>query len=57
MARDLLEEDEAHRLISLLDACHRVLAHLGDRQDRMAQAIRVTCSELEARLKELGVAR
>ena len=53
--RESHRDDEAHRLMELLDACHRVLSHLGDRQDTIAQAIQETCREVEARLAELGV--
>jgi hypothetical protein len=45
---------EAERLRDLLDACHRVLPHLGGRSDRVAEAIRATCTEVEQRLAELG---
>jgi hypothetical protein len=31
-----------------------VLPHLEDREDELAQAIRDTCSKIEARLTELG---
>ena len=49
-------DDEADRLLQLLDACHRVLPNLGDRQDDGATAIRETCEDIQARLRELGVA-
>jgi len=55
MAASVRDDDDVQRLISLLDACHQVLAHLGDRQDRIARAVGLTCSELESRLQELGV--
>jgi hypothetical protein len=48
-------DDEAHRLVQLLDACHRVLAHISDRDDWLAIAIRDTCEEAEKRLNDLGV--
>jgi hypothetical protein len=54
-AESSLEMNEAHRLMELLDACHRVLSHLGDRQDTIVRAIQETCREVEARLTELGV--
>jgi hypothetical protein len=53
--RESHRDDEAHRLMELLDACHRVLSHLGDRQDTIVRAIQETCREVEARLTELGV--
>jgi len=53
--RESHQDDKAHRLIQLLDACHRVLPHLGDREDDLAQAIRKTCNDVQARLTELGV--
>jgi hypothetical protein len=49
-------DDEAHRLLQLLDACHDVLPQLGDRQDDVAKSIRETCEHIQARLGELGVA-
>jgi hypothetical protein len=49
-------DDEARRLLLLLDACHRVLPHLGDRQDDVAKAIRETCQQIEERLRKRGVA-
>jgi hypothetical protein len=49
-------DDEADRLLQLLDACHRVLPNLGDRQDDGATAIRETCEDIQSRLRELGVA-
>jgi hypothetical protein len=45
---------ETERLRDLLAACHRVLPHLRERNDRLAEAIRATCSEIEKRLAELG---
>ena len=53
--RESHRDDEAHRLMELLDACHRVLSHLGDRRDTIVRAIQETCREVEARLTELGV--
>ena len=49
------QDDEAHRLSGLLDACHRVLPNLGDRDDELARAVRDTCELAAARLRELGV--
>jgi hypothetical protein len=48
--------DEVKRLTQLLDACHRVLPNLGDRDDDLAQAIRTTCIAVQEHLRELGVA-
>jgi len=52
--RELHADDEVHRLYQLLDACHRVLAHVGDRDDDIARAIRETCNLVEKRLADLG---
>jgi hypothetical protein len=46
---------EADRFVELHDACHRVLAHLGAKDDQIADAVRETCRLVEARLSELGV--
>lgn len=49
------EEIEVERLQALLEACHRVLPGIDGRNDNLAEAIRATCEEVEARLRELGV--
>jgi len=53
--REPHQDDEAHRLSGLLDACHRGLPNLGDRDDELARAVRETCGLVEARLRELGL--
>ena len=53
--REPHQYDEAHRLSGLLDASHRVLPNLGDRDDELARAVRDTCGLVEARLRELGL--
>jgi hypothetical protein len=45
---------DVERLRELLAACHRVLPHLRERNDRLAETIRATCIEIEQRLAELG---
>jgi hypothetical protein len=45
---------DVERLRELLAACHRVLPHLRERNDRLAETIRATCTEIEQRLAELG---
>jgi hypothetical protein len=47
--------DEAERLQSLLDACREILPGIENRDDQVAEAIRATCRDIEARLRELGV--
>jgi hypothetical protein len=39
-------------LRELLKACHAVLPHLTERNDKLAEAIRETCREIEIRLGE-----
>jgi hypothetical protein len=46
---------EAKDLQALLNACHRVLPNIEEREDELAEAIRETCRTVEARLRELGV--
>ena len=45
---------EAERLRELLAACHGVPPHLSGWSDQLAETIRVTCTEIEERLRELG---
>ena len=47
--------DQADELLELFSACQRVLAHLGERDDELAAAIRETCEAVERRLVELGL--
>jgi hypothetical protein len=47
--------DEVERLQVLLDVCHEVLPGMENRDDEVTEAIRETCRDVEARLRELGV--
>ena len=47
--------DQADDLVELFSACQRVLAHLGEREVELAEAIRETCKAVERRLVELGI--
>jgi hypothetical protein len=51
----LVDNEEVARLSDLLEACHRVLPNLVDREDELAEAIRRTCEAIESRLRELAV--
>ncbi len=47
--------DQADDLVELFAACQRVLAHLGDHDDQLAEVVRETCRAVERRLVELGL--